>query len=572
MTAASLCLEGTAKKIFGQKADYYQSMHAINVISEAMWRLFWEAFENWIAENGIIGTDWTVDVEQMLQIIVDQSKPPQEQLKLIDANQAQLGALQEQVTVFRETLQDRPTAVFWMNFFDMSDILHKFTLHEREGNWIGYLSEAAKMLPYLTAAGHYKYGQQSLPLYLHEMKQLPEIAPEVHQACMQGAFVGRRAEGHHNGVSPDMLLEQTYNADAKEASGLGGITTNSAACAKWVYTKPVTAAVSSQLKNMLYLNPDAENPHHEGGKVRIERDAQQVLNVLAAIEISPFASNSNLINIYSGQHADPIVQKNLLNVKEIGTEALSKSIQVIQKTTKTVKLQTFATQNKKAAKSGTKASGNMKSNECLALLRMIQIAVSGVQVDIVNYIGNHECSNFPPSMFTEDGHMRTGNKANLIKAIEDETGLGLVSQLPGSEHKTAVMVDAMFAIRHWSFHKGETFGQIAQRFKHLLLSDIPSDTESIHFCCDRYRTESLKTAERQKRSQKSAPAKVYDIQEQIHAPEPLEFFSVSANKAGLLKFLCEMWSEEAENPSLGDIQLYLGGGFQEENKTIRISE
>jgi len=45
------------------------------------------------------------------------------------------------------------------------------------------------MLPYLTAAGHYKYGQQSLPLYLEEMKKLPETAPEVHIAMLKGAFV-----------------------------------------------------------------------------------------------------------------------------------------------------------------------------------------------------------------------------------------------------------------------------------------------------------------------------------------------------------------------------------------------
>jgi len=37
-------------------------------------------------------------------------------------------------------------------------------------------------------------------------------------------FVGRRATGAHNAVSPDMLLEQTYDADAKEQSGLDGIT------------------------------------------------------------------------------------------------------------------------------------------------------------------------------------------------------------------------------------------------------------------------------------------------------------------------------------------------------------
>ena len=62
------------------------------------------------------------------------------------------------------------------------------------------------------------------------MKNLPETpAPNVHEALMPGAFVDK-----HNCVSPDMLLEQTYNADAKEASGLDGITLNPAAWMKWV--------------------------------------------------------------------------------------------------------------------------------------------------------------------------------------------------------------------------------------------------------------------------------------------------------------------------------------------------
>ena len=69
-----------------------------------------------------------------------------------------------------------------------SDILHWFNCYEREGNWIGHLSESEKMLPYLTAAGHYKYGQQSLPIYLY--------APKVHDALMNGGFVGRKEHVH----------------------------------------------------------------------------------------------------------------------------------------------------------------------------------------------------------------------------------------------------------------------------------------------------------------------------------------------------------------------------------------
>ena len=50
---AGLCLEGTAKKIFGEKADYYQSMHALWILSEAMWRLLWQGCETWAEEKHV---------------------------------------------------------------------------------------------------------------------------------------------------------------------------------------------------------------------------------------------------------------------------------------------------------------------------------------------------------------------------------------------------------------------------------------------------------------------------------------------------------------------------------------
>ena len=115
---------------------------------------------------------------------------------------------------------------------------------------MGHLCESARMLPFLAAAGHYKYGQQSLLLYLSEMKRLPQTAPEVHEAMLNGAFVGRRADGNHNAVSPDMLLKQTYNADAKEESGLDAIT-----LAKWVYTKPVTVQLSAYPQDGICTRP-----------------------------------------------------------------------------------------------------------------------------------------------------------------------------------------------------------------------------------------------------------------------------------------------------------------------------
>ena len=56
LVSAGLCLEGTAKKMFVEKADYYQSMHAIRILSEALWRLLWEAFETRASEEDT--TQW----------------------------------------------------------------------------------------------------------------------------------------------------------------------------------------------------------------------------------------------------------------------------------------------------------------------------------------------------------------------------------------------------------------------------------------------------------------------------------------------------------------------------------
>ena len=339
-------------------------------------------------------------------------------------------------------------------------------------------------------------------------------------AMMNGAFVGRRADGHHNGVSPDMLLEHTYNADDKEKSGLDGITLNVAARTKWVYTKPVTAAVSTQLKTMLHLH--SSNLHYESGATRVARDSEMVVKVTAFMETNPFTTTTtHLINISTGQCADNAVKDNLIRVKELGLQALSDSISGDQQKTTVVRLKTFYTQNVSRKKPKHQLAGPGKSDEVATLLRMKQIVASGGEVDIVNFIGNHECSKTPPSLFNEDGTMRAaGTKASLVKVMREETGVRAVPSLPQQNLKTAVVVDAMYAVRRWSFHKDETFGAVARRYRNNLLTDVPTGTDSIHFCCDRYNTLSLKYLEQQHRYARSRPARQFEISEHYTVPDP----------------------------------------------------
>jgi len=285
---------------------------------------------------------------------------------------------------------------------------------------------------------------------------------------------------------PDMLLRQTYNADAKEKSGLGGITLSEAARTKWVSTKPVTASISAELKSMLRLT--TSNPHHKSGPTRVARDGEIVLKVIAAIDTNPFsATMTALVNrpISTKQHADPVVQEHITGVKELGLNALSCSIYGDQKKTKVVKLKTFHTQNVKPKRS-TVHGVTGKSDEVTALLRITQINASGGDVNVVNFIGKHQCSKVPPALFNEDGTIRAaGTKASLVKILkEEETKVTTADMLPHGDLKTAVVVDALHAIRRWSFEKNETFGDISDRYKKQLLKDVPAGKKIIHFCYD----------------------------------------------------------------------------------------
>ena len=164
-----------------------------------------------------------------------------------------------------------------------------------------------------------------------------------------------------------------------------------------------------------------------------------------------------------------------------------------------MKLNTFYTQNTKSKKYKGKISATGKSNEITALLRITQIIASGGELNLVGFIGNHKCSVVPLSLFQEDGRMRTGTKASLVKVLKEETKVACIPDLPTEDRKTAVVIDAMYAMRHWSFLKGEAFGTIAERYQRLLLNDVPAGTEIIHFCFDRYSGPSLKTAEQEHR-------------------------------------------------------------------------
>ena len=69
IVSAGLCSDGTANNVVGGNADYYQPMHAIRILSVAVWRLYLEAFESWTAERDTAKWQPTVYVSEQLASI-----------------------------------------------------------------------------------------------------------------------------------------------------------------------------------------------------------------------------------------------------------------------------------------------------------------------------------------------------------------------------------------------------------------------------------------------------------------------------------------------------------------------
>ena len=152
----------------------------------------------------------------------------------------------------------------------------------------------------------------------------------------------------------------------------------------------------------------------------------------------------------------------------------------------------------------------------------------------MNFIGNHECSKTPASLFNENGTMRAaGTKASLVKVLREETCVTAVPNLQHQSLKTAVVVDEIYAVCRWSFLKDETFGAVARLYRTHLPTDIPNGTDSIHFCHDSYNHLSLKSLEQQHMYDRSRQAKQFEISEHYTVPNQQELFSLSPNKAGL---------------------------------------
>ena len=99
-------------------------------------------------------------------------------------------------------MQGNRTALLWLQYMSMNDLMKKFIRAERLGNWILHLQSLQEMLTYFAACGHNNYAK-SVWLYLQQMSTLEKDNPSVYRDFLNGYHVIRRSERVWSGLSPD---------------------------------------------------------------------------------------------------------------------------------------------------------------------------------------------------------------------------------------------------------------------------------------------------------------------------------------------------------------------------------
>ena len=132
----------------------------------------------------------------------------------------------------------------------MTNILSRFLIAERTGNWELHLTSIQEMLPYFVAAGHNIYAKSAY-VYLSMMFK-PEIDhPEVYRHFKAGHHVLRRTGRIWGGLSTDLTIEQILMRSVKSSGGLTrGRGIGEAQREQWILSMPACADYNSAMQEL----------------------------------------------------------------------------------------------------------------------------------------------------------------------------------------------------------------------------------------------------------------------------------------------------------------------------------
>lgn len=544
-----------------------------SLVSEAMVGLAWDAFEEFLFDEGqhTEVLDFGDHLEDLHDALINTDAET-----TLSNSMSVISTLKDIIPDwkrFRASLG--ATGKYWVMYVEMVSILKRFIRAERAGDWLQHLEEAGNMLPYIVAAKHTKY-MSSLPLYLDDMRALPQQHPSVYENFLKGRFTVHRTGGTFNGTWTDMALEQTYNREGK-SSLLKGISLNPAAREKYIKSVPFLTKVSENIKDMAQVRRTTSHHHGESMKQTLSDHSavETIKKIVNERMINPFTAmqNDELLNIATGEKAE---SNNILKARELGIEALAKAEEEGDTKITPPDVTTFASR-KKGKPSKTKALVGIYKDE--SSVSRALCFFQGSDEETRDTAFSHEWTSYPSSLFEVDPRMkigyvmRKGDKSDYLAALVSISSVSVSSDLPEESAPNVFLIDVMAFVNRFQFLGCSTFDDVISLYLRKILSLKPPNCRIVHIVGDRYDFDdsvSLKGDERQRRSHASVSREFHPAST-LQVPDFKEFISNGKNKRNLLEFLSSSLCKR-KHLIPADTTLILGGcTAQDPGRTLRIT-
>ncbi|KAK3753754.1 hypothetical protein QZH41_005239 [Actinostola sp. cb2023] len=271
--------------------SYNRGVRAHKLSMEALFRLLWKAFVDWLSKQEV-GLDDQVKQLFLTTTTACRNTVWQEGFATDSwpALQSSVEPLASMFAVFKsENRKKSKVFSFWEDYINMVLLMLQFIKAERTGNWKLHLSATASMVPHFFSMDRINYARW-FPIYLSDMNLLESNHPEVFQEFIAGKFAVSRSKQPFAQVWTDMALEQSINRDSKTKGGIVGMSTKEDAVDRWFLTSHERAAITQALKEMCGIGDcDRVGTHKEARATRVIRDEKDAQKLVATF-------NSGVLN------------------------------------------------------------------------------------------------------------------------------------------------------------------------------------------------------------------------------------------------------------------------------------
>ncbi|CAC5425517.1 unnamed protein product [Mytilus coruscus] len=356
-----------------------------------------------------------------------------------------LSEINTKLVATKEKLCQSRTSSLWLNFCRMTNILSKFLIAERTGNWDLHLSSIQEMLPFFVAAGHNLYAKSAY-VYLSMMQRLEIDHPEVYRHFKAGHHILRRTDRFWSVLSADLTIEQILMRSVKSSGGLTrGRGMGESHRAQWILSMPACADYNSAMQDLTGVGYCTSDQHKEATRARKERDRVDTLAIHEYLsERYPFTNDVSLRNIETGVEAEPDV--NVDKAESIGNKTFKKSNQSITL----------------AAKPKSKSDSDFLNTDIdpQLMFQRLTTAANGL-FENTSEVFQYELSSVPSSMFDCNRLPREACKSNLADAIW-ACGSDCIHEIDGEDFQ--YVLDGGSLLQRLPWTHGNSFGDITQMY------------------------------------------------------------------------------------------------------------